>query len=286
MSRKKPVTTMAQLQKVIRPVVKAKYQVTSVLDQVSGSPRGEFTVEQLALAADVTVRTIRNYQDKGLLDPPRLQGRKGYYSQRHLSRLKLISGLIDRGFAVNAIRELLLALEKGVGIDEFLGVESAITSPWSDEEPTTISLLELYEKFPNDVDPETLNKANQLGVFTHDGVNVRVSSMSLLEVGERLTATGIPLLKLLNILERTQKNVQQVANDFVSLVTTHVLEPYDQGELPPKEAFPELSQLVWELRPLAQKAVSVELSKAMAEAANTFLADKLAQIFDKQGHKL
>ena len=74
----------------------------------------EYTVEQLAVSAKTSVRNIRNYQEKGLLAPPRLQGRKGFYSNQHLSRLKLITGMIERGYGVNAIRELLTALEAGI----------------------------------------------------------------------------------------------------------------------------------------------------------------------------
>jgi DNA-binding transcriptional MerR regulator len=35
----------------------------------------EMRVEQLSARADVTVDTIRYYQSKGLLDPPRREGR-------------------------------------------------------------------------------------------------------------------------------------------------------------------------------------------------------------------
>ncbi len=269
-------TTMEQLQRVIRPVVNSEHQESGSLQ---GGADREYTIDQLAQVAGTTVRTIRNYQDKGLLAPPRLKGRKGYYSQRHLSRLKLIGSLIERGFAVNAIRELLNGLEQGLGLDEFLGVESAITSPWSTEEPQYISVTDLYEMFPGNIDPDIITKAQQLGVFAVEGTRVRVNSMKLLEVAEVLTSKGLPLRHLLDILERTQANVQEVANDFVKLVATHILEPYGESNLPPREALPELTSLVWELRPLAEKAVNAELARAMGEAANTFLADKLAKIF-------
>ncbi len=271
---------MEQLLKVIR---------TSINDgQGTGTPAGEeldstkeYTVDQLANAAETTVRTIRNYQDKGLLAAPRLQGRKGYYSHRHLSRLKLIGSLIERGFAVNAIRELLNGLEQGLGLDEFLGVESALTSPWSAEEPQYISIAELYDMFPDNVDAHVIIKAQELGVFSIEGKEVRVNSMKLLEVAQVLTSKGLPLSHLLDILERTQANVQQVANDFVKLVSAHILEPYGESNIPPREVLPELTGLVWELRPLAEKAVIAELARAMGEAANTFLADKLSTIFSK-----
>ena len=124
-----------------------------------------------------------------------------------------------------------------------------------------------------------LIKAQKLDVFSIDGSEVRVNNMKLLEVAETLTSKGLPLIQLLDILDRTHFNVQQVADDFVKLVASHVLEPFGENELPPRETLPDLTELVWELRPLAEKAVNAVLAKAMAEAANTFLADKLTQIF-------
>jgi len=164
-------------------------------------------------------------------------------------------------------------------------VETAITSPWSCEESQYISIAELYEMFSGNVDAQVIIKAEELGVFSIEGTEVRVNSMKLLDVARILTSKGLPLIHLLEILERTQTNVEQVANDFVKLVATHVLEPYGEANLPPREILPELTELVWELRPLAEKSVNVELAKAMGEAANTFLADKLSEIFSQELNK-
>lgn len=188
---------------------------------------------------------------------------------------------MDRGFSVSAIRELLEALKNGVGLDEFLGVEKALTSPWSEEAPQFISFKQLHDMFPDIRASRAFFKAQSLGVFTLEGAGVRVSSLKLLEVAVMLTNNGLPLEQLLNILERTQANVQLVANDFIKLVATHALEPYGENNLPPREDLPDLTELIWELRPLAEKAVNVELGKAMGEAANEFLAEKLSAILSQ-----
>lgn len=271
---------MAQLQKLIRPALKAA-RFLETTNSTSHDGHAEYTVEQLAATANITVRTVRNYQDKGLLDSPKLKGRKGFYSAKHLARLKLIASLLERGFTVIAIRDMLSAKESGIGFQEFLGAESALTSPWSDEEPQVISLPELYAMFSGFLTPEALVKAQDLGLFSIKGAAVTVNSMQILEVGQTLAATGIPLIRLMQVLENVQSNVQEIANNFVQLVTTHVLEPYGELPLPPKEALPQLTELVWELRPLAEKVVSAALSKAMAESANNFLADKLADLLSK-----
>jgi len=58
----------------------------------------EYRVQELADLADVTVELLRSYQSKGLLPPPRHEGRVAWYGARHLERLHLIRDLKERGY--------------------------------------------------------------------------------------------------------------------------------------------------------------------------------------------
>ncbi|MEX1666238.1 MerR family transcriptional regulator [Zhongshania arctica] len=240
----------------------------------------DYSVEELALAANTTVRNIRAYQDRGVLPPPALQGRKGIYSNLHLSRLRLIANLLDRGYTLSSIRELISALEEGVGLSEVLGIESALNSPWTNEAPTTIGMTDLVKMFGSKLTPSAIKTAHDLGLFSISGTELRVSSMNTLKVAEELCATGIPLDELLDILRMMRGNVQRVANEFVKLVSRHVLEPYAEQKIPPPEELPKIAELVWKLRPLAEKVVDAELGRAMEIAAGQFLADTLESIMD------
>ncbi|MEW9897898.1 MerR family DNA-binding transcriptional regulator [Chitinivorax sp. PXF-14] len=64
-----------------------------------------FTITDLAREFDVTTRTIRFYEDEGLLAPQRV-GRNRLYSPRDKTRLKLILRGKRLGFALGEIREL------------------------------------------------------------------------------------------------------------------------------------------------------------------------------------
>lgn len=238
----------------------------------------EYSVEELALAANTTVRNIRAYQDKEVLPPPELRGRKGIYNQRHLSRLTLISNLLDRGYTLSSIRELLSALEKGVGLSEVLGMETAISSPWTNEEPVTVSMAELVKMFGTRLTPSAIKMAYDLGLFSVAGTNIRVSSMNTLKAADELSSTGIPLEELLDILRMMRGNVQRVADEFVKLISNHVLKPYGDQPLPPREEFPGIAELIWRMRPLAEVVVDAELGRAMEIAASRFLADQLETI--------
>jgi DNA-binding transcriptional MerR regulator len=240
----------------------------------------DYSVEQLAIAANTTVRNIRAYQDRGVLPPPALLGRKGVYNNQHLSRLRLIANLLDRGYTLSSIRELLAALEEGVGLSEILGIETAVNSPWTNEAPTTLPMTELVRMFGTKLTPSAIKTAHDLGLFNVAGTQMRISSMNTLKVAEELCATGIPLDELLDILRMMRGNVQKVANEFVKLVSAHVLEPYAEQKLPPKEELPKIAELIWRLRPLAEKVVDAELGRAMEIAASRFLADTLEAIME------
>lgn len=245
-------------------------------------PQGkEFTIDELARASETTVRNIRAYQDRGLLPPPELRGRKGYYFNSHLARLRVISGLLDRGYSLNSIKDLIDALENGIDLRHLMGLESAMTSPWTDEEQQLVPMTELIKMFGAYLTPEALARAADLDLMRPEGTMVRVRSMRTLRAGAELVATGIPLEELLDIVRMLRGNVERVANELVRLVGDHVLSNYETEDLPPKEEFPKLADLVWRLRPLAEMAVHAELARAMENAASRLLSDRLEKIIER-----
>lgn len=244
-------------------------------------PGKEYTIDELARAANTTVRNIRAYQDKGLLAPPELRGRKGYYFNTHLARLRVIAGLLDRGYSLSSIKELITALEQGIDLRHLMGLESALTSPWTEEEQVLVPTNELLKMFRGNLTPEALMRAAELDLMKPEGTMMRVRSMRTLRAGAELVATGIPLEELLDIVRMLRGNVERVANELVRLVGDHVLANYETEELPPTEDFPKLADLVWRLRPLAEMAVHAELARAMENAASRLLADRLEKIIER-----
>ncbi|AUG54088.1 MerR family transcriptional regulator [Thalassospira marina] len=65
-----------------------------------------FSITDLAREFDVTTRTIRFYEDQGLIAPAR-QGQTRIYGQRDRVRLRLIMRGKRLGFALKEIRDLL-----------------------------------------------------------------------------------------------------------------------------------------------------------------------------------
>jgi DNA-binding transcriptional MerR regulator len=67
----------------------------------------DMRVEQLSVRSGVPVDTIRYYQSKGLLEPPRREGRLAWYGPDHLDRLERIRSLQQRGFTLATIVRLV-----------------------------------------------------------------------------------------------------------------------------------------------------------------------------------
>ena len=225
----------------------------------------EYRIDELAREAGTTVRNVRAYQDRGLLPPPRRSGGVGIYTDAHLARLRLIGHLLDRGYTLANIAELISAWERGQDIGELLGLEAALVAPWSDEVAMTISLEDLNELFGEDQD--ALREAVKLGLLEpseEGGESFRVPSPRLLHAGAELIAAGIPLDAVLNHARQLARDTDRIAARFVELVAANVFEPY--GDRPfPKADVPRLADLLRRLRPLAQTTVDAYLARAMEQ---------------------
>lgn len=67
----------------------------------------EYRVEELARLAGVRIDTVRYYQSRGLLPPPRREGRVAWYGDPHLERLRRIRGLREEGLSLDWIGRML-----------------------------------------------------------------------------------------------------------------------------------------------------------------------------------
>lgn len=67
----------------------------------------EYRVEQLAARAGLRIDTVRYYQSRGLLPPPRRSGRIALYGEAHLARLQRIRDLRDEGLSLALIQRVL-----------------------------------------------------------------------------------------------------------------------------------------------------------------------------------
>jgi len=235
---------------------------------VDHSGSGAMRIADLARASSLSVRNIREYQDRGLLPPPRRDGRVAWYDEDHLVRLRLISRLLDRGYTIAVIRDLLDAWSAGRDLHDVLGLETTVSRPWTDEEPGRATLLQLRRRFRGQLTPGRLRRAVRLGLVEPSGATFTVPSPRLLDAGTDLVAAGVPLATVLDLVERVQRDLRSPADRFVRMVLDQLIPPGTPGGLPPGDELPEVTRTVETLRPHAQLAVSALFARAMRAAVD------------------
>ena len=209
------------------------------------------TIEELAQRAATKTSTIRLYQSRGLLAPPQVNGRVGYYSPAHLARLRVIARLQERGYSLNAIKELLDGWSQGASLSDLLGLEEELAAGGSQAgaEPAEITGEDFAALFPGgEVDPEVAQRAVALG----------------LTVGRELGRRGVPPSVSLDEYERLAADARRIADRFVALFERYVVGPDDSVD---PAALGRLTAEIKHFRELAALAVHDLVSTALDEAA-------------------
>jgi len=252
----------------------------------SHNQQSEYSIDELARVAGTTVRNVRAYQDRGILPPPERRGRNGIYNHTHLARLRIIGQLLARGYSIANIGELIVAWEQGQDLSQLLGLESAITSPWSDETPEYYEALDVLTRFGSTVTQAEILKAAELGIieFVEDGSRVRVASPRLLNAGLKLVGLGLPLGELLNIIDGMRNNVERVADMFIEVIA-RLIDTYGKENIPPSSATTRLADLIWQMRPLADVAIEAEVARAMEKAITNYFGGRLDAIMEHLKNK-
>lgn len=232
-------------------------------------------IDELANRVGTTSRNVRAYQARGLLPPPTVEGRVGYYDEDHLHRLQLIGELQERGFSLAAIRQTLDAWSQGGDLGHLLGLRHVLTAPWTDEQPATYTPEELLERFPEARErPELLDQAVEQGLVaeTDDG-RYEAPSPLLIDAGAELLRAGVPLSETLALVEALRADVADIADRFVGLVHDHLVAPITEGHAT-EEQVSEAGERLSRLRPIALEVVrpflAQELTRATDEAIRAF----------------
>src|SRR3954464_836568 len=105
----------------------------------------ELTIDELARQTGMTIRNLRAHQSRGLLPPPDVRGRTGYYGPDHVTRVELIKELQTEGFNLEAIRKLLEGTNGSS--EEVLRFTRAVRQPFEDEQSEIVTVEELAEQF-------------------------------------------------------------------------------------------------------------------------------------------
>lgn len=234
----------------------------------------EYRINELSKLSGVSVRNIRVYQDRGLLPPPTIRGRVGWYSEKHLVRLTLISRMLERGYTFATISELLQAAHYGMKVEHVLRGTPRGGRFRNFKRAATITVTELRKTLK--ASDRTIALSEKLGLLAKEGAHFAIRNPEVLEGAEALVKGGIDVDVLLDRWVRVSDDLDDVARSFVSIITDRYFDEnlpnLDEAEVA------QMAELIQTVRPMAHeivesafsKALDRHISKAIGEASSYF----------------
>jgi DNA-binding transcriptional MerR regulator len=240
---------------------------------------GEYRIEELARLVGTTTRNIRVYRDRGLLHPPLRVGRIALFNDTHLTRLRLITSMLDRGYNIAHVHEMLSAWEEGKNLGDMLGLESAIAGSWASEKPDRMSVAEARRLLDDDAG---FDRMVGLGVITVDGDDATVVRPKLIEAFNEIRRYGVSTDKLIDIHEQTAPLVDEISGILVRAGVEHVLSRINPGAaLPPDTEVAELITMLVRFRTQAVAAVSATLAFSIESTIESVVSQILGDFIEK-----
>lgn len=217
------------------------------------------TIDELARRSGMTVRNIRAHQSRGLVPPPEVRGRTGYYGDEHIARLRLVQELQTEGLKLDVIKGLI----GDGGADRFVGLRRVVTAPFETESPEVLTAEQLAERF-GPTDERVLVKAQKLKLLIPLGDGrFEAPSPALLRAAEEVTGRGIPLSAALSAIAKVQRSCEAASRAFVELFLDELWTPFEKAGQP-DERWPEITETIERVRPIAAEALLATFKQTMA----------------------
>jgi DNA-binding transcriptional MerR regulator len=216
-----------------------------------GSAGEEYTVDELAARARMTVRNVRAYAGRGLIEAPRLEGRTGYYNREHLQRLQLIRQLLERGFTLAAIEKAIQnAPHSAAGHTLDLMTILDLPEEGGDQVMTREDLAALAGVERDDALIESMVG---LGLVEKlEGDRVRLAEPATVRAGAAAVTLGLAPETVITLFPVLQSHLRTIADTFVREVVAELVQPFIDAGLPEDE-WPEMISLIESLLPIASQ---------------------------------
>jgi DNA-binding transcriptional MerR regulator len=248
---------------------------------------GEYRIEELARLGGTTTRNIRVYRDRGLLHPPLRVGRIALFNDTHLTRLRLITSLLDRGYNIAHVHEMLSAWEQGKNLGDMLGLESAIAGSWATEKPERMSVADAKRLVDDDAGFERMIG---LGVVRlEDSGDVQEAVIvrpKLIEAFNEIRQYGVASEKLIDLHEQIAPLIDQISGLLVQAGIEHVVDRINPGAaLPPDTEVAELITMLVRFRTQAVSAVSATLAFSIESTIESAVSQILGDFIATEAEK-
>jgi DNA-binding transcriptional MerR regulator len=227
------------------------------------------TIEQLAMESGLSVRNIRSHQARGLLPPPVVRRRTGYYGNEHLERLRVIGELQSEGLNLKAVKQLLEDADGTVG--RLLTLRRSLPEPVALERPEVATEEELAER----LSPKLIRKLEDRGYLAPIAAgHYEVTSPALLDALEDLLALGLAPSHVVDLVDSLHDHAGTVARRLTRSFLDDVWKPFVADDTP-EDRWPEIAEAISRLPALGAGAlrsafvdeIRRELDRALGKAA-------------------
>ncbi|MGO9183493.1 MAG: MerR family transcriptional regulator [Mycobacterium sp.] len=240
---------------------------------------GEYRIDDLARLAGTTTRNIRVYRDRGLLPPPLRVGRIALFNDTHLTRLRLITSMLDRGYNIAHVREMLSAWEEGKNLGDVLGLETAIVGTWTTEKPETMPLVAARRLVD---DPQAFERLVALQLIRIDGAQATVTRPKLIEAFNEIRGYGVDFDKLIDLHEQIVPEIDKISDLLVRAGAEHVMDRIKPGQgLPADAEIAELLTMLVRFRSQAVATVTATLAASIESNIESLVSRILADYLER-----
>jgi DNA-binding transcriptional MerR regulator len=269
-------------QEVIENAVSQLFDVTVRAPHAEAAAEsGEYRIDDLARLAGTTTRNVRVYRDRGLLHPPLRVGRIALYNDTHLTRLRLITSMLDRGYNISHVHEMLSAWEQGKDLSAVLGLESAIIGTWAAEKPEAMSQTDAEHLID---DPAAFGKLITAGLVRIDAESQTATIIrpKLIEAFNEIRTYGVGIDTLIDIHEQVSPHIDAISTILVRAGAEHVLDKIKPGEsLPGDTEIAELITMLVRFRTQAVASVTATLAHSIETTIEGLVSQLLADFIEQ-----
>lgn len=212
----------------------------------------QYRVEELAAEAGVSVEALRSYQSKGLLPPPRHEGRVAIYGEDHLARLREILDLKHQGYSLRMIAHLLSGPATAAAVPPALA--DTFSAAGVEEERLTLRQVADRTRVP----PSMLRSLEASGVLQprndSDDTPYSTADVKAVRMLLSLISGGLPIEEFMAVARTQIETNTAVAQGAIDLFFRYVREPMLDSGLPEDE---EADQLVAALALMLQATTTL-----------------------------
>lgn len=207
----------------------------------------------------ISSRNIRAYRERGLLDPPRRQGREAIYDDYHLSQLNTIGQLLGKGYTSAHIAEFFACMREGHDLAAILGVQQAILGTQGDEPRSAGAALKL------DPDCDEARRLLSCGLAELVDDAVALVDRGMAEIVTRSTDQLQYVQMILRVVESTAGSIDELAATLVAALEESVADRYGPDYVPTPAETDEVAGLIQDYRDLGIAVVTHRLEKSMQQ---------------------